>query len=376
MNVGVPRESIEGEHRVALVPELVHKLTAAGLCVCVEKGAGLEAGFSDSDYENNGAAVVQDAWTGADIILKVRAPSLSEAARIRRGATVIGLLEPLAQDGYLQALASRDVTAFAMEQMPRISRAQSMDALSAMSTIAGYKAVLLAANRLPRFFPLLMTAAGTIAPARVLVIGAGVAGLQAIGTAKRLGAVVEAYDTRAAVKEEVESVGGRFIHLNLDAAGTGKAGEYGSAQTEDFYRRQQQLMAEHVASADVVIAAALVRGKRAPILISEEMVRSMRSGSVIVDLASDQGGNCSLTRPGVEVVKHGVTIMGPLNLPGSLPFHASAMYARTVANFLLHIVRDGKLHIDPEDPITRDTLLKWRGEVITDSEPAEMRLAP
>ena len=374
MKVGVPKESIERERRVALVPELVPKLTAAGLDVYVESGAGLEAGFSDSEYQNKGAHVVQDVWAGADVILKVRAPGPSEAAKIPQGATVIGLLEPFARDTRPELLASRNITAFAMELMPRISRAQSMDALSAMSTIAGYKAVLLAANRLPKFFPLLMTAAGTIAPARVLVIGAGVAGLQAIGTAKRLGAVVEAYDSRAAVKEEVESVGGRFIHLNLETADAGKAGEYASGQSEEFYKKQQLLMAEHVAAADVVIAAALVRGRRAPILISEEMVRSMRPGSVIVDLASDQGGNCSLTRPGEEIVKYGVTIIGPLNLPGSMPFHASAMYARTITNFLLHIVRDGKLHVDPEDPITRDTLLMYRSKVVSDS--SERRMAP
>jgi NAD(P) transhydrogenase subunit alpha len=253
-----------------------------------------------------------------------------------------------------------------MELMPRIARAQSMDALSAMSAIAGYKAVLLAASHLPKFFPLLMTAAGTISPARVFVIGAGVAGLEAIGTAKRLGALVEAYDTRPAVKEEVESVGARFIELNLDTRNAEEKGGYARAESAEFYRKQQELMSQHVSIADVVIAAALVRGHHAPLLINEDMVGRMRPGSVIVDLASEQGGNCALTEPGRNVVKHGVTILGPVNIPSTMPFHASEMYARTVNNFLMHLLHEGNIQINPDDEVVRATLLTHAGEIVND----------
>jgi NAD(P) transhydrogenase subunit alpha len=263
-----------------------------------------------------------------------------------------------------------------MELMPRIARAQPMDALSAMSTVAGYKAVLLAANRLPKFFPLLMTAAGTITPARLFVVGAGVAGLEAIGTAKRLGAVVEAYDTRPAVKEEVQSVGAQFVELSLDTKDAEERGGYARAESPEFYRKQQEMMVEHVAAADVVITAALVRGRHAPVLITEEMVRGMRPGSVIVDLASAQGGNCALTEADKEVVKHGVTILGPTNLPSTMPFHSSQMYARTVTNFLMHLLQDGKICMDLDDEMTRATLVTHQGEIVSDALQAIFGAAP
>jgi NAD(P) transhydrogenase subunit alpha len=365
MNIGVPKETAQGERRVALVPELVPKLAGAGLTVLIEAGAGLEAGFTDESYLEKGARIQPEVLAEADIALKVRRPSAQEIAKLRENSTLIGLLEPFTVDDTLRSIAARRVTAFAMELMPRIARAQSMDALSAMSAIAGYKAVLLAASHLPKFFPLLMTAAGTIPPARVFVIGAGVAGLEAIGTAKRLGALVEAYDTRPAVKEEVESVGARFIELNLDTHGAEEKGGYARAESAEFYRRQQELMFQHVSASDVVITAALVRGHHAPILVTEDMVRSMKPGSVIVDLASEQGGNCAVTSPGLDVVKHGVTVIGPVNIPSTMPFHASEMYARTVNNFLMHLLHEGQIQIDPNDELARATLLTHAGEIVS-----------
>jgi NAD(P) transhydrogenase subunit alpha len=364
MRIGVPTETSSGERRVALVPELVPKLTSLGLEVCIQAGAGVEAGFPDRSYSEKGALVQLEVLTAADIVLKVRRPSPDEISKLPAGSTLIGLLEPYATDDTTQLLAERRVTSLAMELMPRIARAQSMDALSAMSAIAGYKAVLLAANHLPRFFPLLMTAAGTIPPARVFVIGAGVAGLEAIGTAKRLGAVVEAYDTRPAVKEEVESVGARFVELSLDTKDAEEKGGYARAESPEFYSRQQEMMSRHISAADVVITAALVRGHHAPILISEEMVRSMKPGSVIVDLASEQGGNCALTEPGRILVKDGVTILGPTNIPSTMPFHASEMYARTVNNFLMHLFHEGGIRIASDDELVSATLMTRSGEIV------------
>ncbi len=366
MKIGVPKETAPGERRVALVPELVPKLAASGLTVLVETGAGLEAGFPDQGYLEKGAQIQPEVLAQADIVLKVRRPNVDEIGRLGTNSTLIGLLYPYTVDDILRLIAARPVTAFAMELMPRIARAQSMDALSAMSAIAGYKGVLLAASYLPRFFPLLMTAAGTIPPAKVFVIGAGVAGLEAIGTAKRLGALVEAYDTRPAVKEEVESVGARFIELSLDTQGAGDKGGYARAESAEFYRKEQELMSQHVSAADVVITAALVRGSHAPLLINEDMVRSMKPGSVIVDLASEQGGNCAVTAPGHNVVKHGVTIIGPLNIPSTMPFHASEMYARTVNNFLMYLLHEGQGHIDPDGELARATLLTRAGEIVSD----------
>jgi NAD(P) transhydrogenase subunit alpha len=283
---------------------------------------------------------------------------------MKEGSMLIGFLQPYANSTAIKALAARKITAFSMELMPRITRAQPMDALSAMSTIAGYKAVLLAAVRLPKFFPLLMTAAGTVTPARVFVIGAGVAGLQAIGTARRLGAVVEAYDTRPAVKEQVESLGAKFAEFPLEAKAAEDKSGYAKAQSDEFYRKQQEMMSKWVTNADVVIPTALVPGQRAPVLITEEMVRSMRPGSVIVDLATEQGGNCALTEPGEEILRHGVVIIGPLNLPSTMPFHASAMYARTVTSYLTHLVKDGTLHLDLDDELTRGPLVTHQGEIV------------
>lgn len=365
MIVSVPKETAPGERRVALVPELVSKLTAAGLEVCVQVGAGVEAGFENKDYQDRGARLVPDVFVQADVLLKVRPPAPDEIAKMNEGSIVIGLLEPYTSEAQIKLLSERKITSFAMELMPRIARAQPMDALSAMSTVAGYKAVLLAANRLPKFFPLLMTAAGTITPARVFVIGAGVAGLEAIGTAKRLGAVVEAYDTRPAVKEEVQSVGARFVELTLDTKDAEEKGGYARRESPEFYRKQQEMMAEHVAAADVVITAALVRGQHAPTLITEEMVRGMRPGSVIVDLAAAQGGNSALTEPDREVTKHGVLILGPTNLPSTMPLHSSQLYARTVTNFLMHLLHEDKIRIDLNDEMTRATLVTHQGEIVS-----------
>jgi proton-translocating NAD(P)+ transhydrogenase subunit alpha len=364
MIVGVPRETVPGERRVALVPDLVAKLKQAGQDVLIEPGAGVAAGFLDAAYLDKGARIEPDVFTRADVLLKVQPPSGDEIGRLREGVTLIGLINPYANVTGIQALAGRTATVFAMELMPRISRAQAMDALSAMSTVAGYKAVLIAAAHLPRFFPLLMTAAGTLTPARVFVIGAGVAGLQAIGTARRLGAVVEAYDTRPVVKEQVESLGAKFVELKLETKDAEAKTGYAQAQTEEFYQKQRDLMTKSIAAADVVITTALVPGQRAPVLITEEMVQGMRPGSVIVDLAAEQGGNCAVTESGREVVKHGVLISGLVNLPSTVPFHASQMYARTVTNYLMHLLKDGKLHLDLTDELTRGPLVTHQGEIV------------
>ena len=366
MIVSVPKEKVPGEQRVALVPELVPRLTKAGLDVVVQSGAGESAGFFDAAYEEKGAHLAAEVFDRADVLLKVQPPTIDEIARMNEDSILIGFLQPYINITAIKALAEHRVTAFSMELMPRITRAQPMDALSAMSTVAGYKAVLIAASRLPKFFPLLMTAAGTITPARVFIIGAGVAGLQAIGTAKRLGAVVEAYDTRPAVKEQVESLGAKFAELGLAARDAEDRSGYAKAQSDEFYHKQQEMMSKYVAAADVVIPTALVPGQRAPILITEEMVRGMRPGSVILDLAAEQGGNCALTEPGREVVRHGVIIIGPMNLPSTVPFQASEMYARTVTSYLVHLLKDGKPYLDMDDEMTRGPLVTYRGEVVHD----------
>jgi len=366
LSLGVPKETVAGERRVALVPELVPKLSKAGLEVYVQPGAGATAGFPDSAYVEQGARLEPDIFVHSDVVLKVQPPTPEEIAALKEGAVVIGFAQPYSNGPGIQALASRKATVFAMELMPRITRAQAMDALSAMSTVAGYKAVLVAAARLDKFFPLLMTAAGTVKPARVFIIGAGVAGLQAIGTARRLGAVVEAYDTRPAVKEQVESLGAKFVELALETKDAEAKTGYAKAQSEEFYQRQRQMMLQYVAAADVVIPTALVPGQRAPVLITEEMVRSMRPGSVIVDLAAEQGGNCELTVPGQEVERHGVVINGLLNLPSTVPFHASQMYSRTVTTFLLHLVKDGLVDLDLGDELTRGPLVTHQGEIVSE----------
>ena len=372
MIVSIPKESALGERRVALVPELVPKLTKAGLEVIVQSGAGAAAGFLDPSYIDAGARIEPDVFENADVLLKVQPPTAAEIDRMKAGATLIGFLQPYTSVAEIRALAARRITAFSMELMPRITRAQPMDALSAMSTVAGYKAVLLAASRLPKIFPLLMTAAGTMTPARVFIIGAGVAGLQAIGTAKRLGAVVEAYDTRPAVKEQVESLGAKFADLGLETKDAEEKSGYAKAQSDEFYKKQQEMMFKYVTAADAVIPTALVPGQRAPILITEEMVRGMRPGSVIVDLAAEQGGNCALTEPGQEVVKHGVVIIGPINIPSTVPFHASQMYARTVTSFLAHLLKDGVIHLDLNDELTCGPLVTYQGEILHEAVKARV----
>ncbi len=373
MIVGVPRETFPGERRVALVPGAIAPVLKAGAEVVLEAGAGESAGFPDEEYAAKGVragATREELFQAADVVLQVRCLGANPEAgradleRMRPGQVIIGFWEPLAEAELVAAAAARGVTAFAMELMPRITRAQSMDALSSMATVAGYKAVLLAADRLPKMFPMLMTAAGTLAPAKVFIIGAGVAGLQAIATARRLGAVVEAYDVRPAVKEQVESLGARYLELPLETAGAEDQSGYARALDEEFYRKQRELMRKAVAEHDVVISTAAVPGRKAPLLITREMVAAMRPGSVIVDVAAERGGNCELTRPGETVVENGVTILGPLNLPSAIAVHASQMYARNISTFLLSMVKEGRLAPNPEDEIVRQTLLTRDGRVV------------
>jgi NAD(P) transhydrogenase subunit alpha len=341
-----------------------------GLDVIVERGAGTAAGFTDAAYEQAGVSLAAraDVFSTADILLQVHA-SAADAASLKRGQVIIGFADPLGSPDAIRTLAGAGVTAFSMELMPRITRAQSMDALSSMATIAGYKAVILAANHLPRMFPMLMTAAGTVAAARVFIVGAGVAGLQAIATSRRLGAKVEAYDVRPAVKEQVQSLGARFVEMALETANAEDKGGYAKAQDESFYQRQREMMLRVVAASDVVITTALVPGKKAPILVTEEMVDAMAAGSVVVDLAAERGGNCALTKPDEIVVHHGVTIVGPSNPPALVPNHASQMYSKNITTFLTHLVgKDGAkkpaLELDLTDEITRETLLTRDGEVV------------
>jgi NAD(P) transhydrogenase subunit alpha len=371
MIAGVPRELYSGERRVALVPAQVPALAKAGIQVVLETGAGDGAGFRDAEYEAKGARLGTRADVlAADVVLYVRTAGAdpsgmgADLSGLRRGQAVIGFADPLAAVDPIKEIAGRGVSLFAMELMPRITRAQSMDALSSMATIAGYKAVLLAAGALPRLLPMLTTAAGTITPARVFVVGAGVAGLQAIATARRLGAKVEAYDVRPAAKEQVQSVGGKFVELPLETTQAEDKGGYAKAQDETFYRRQREMMGRVVAASDVVITTAAVPGKRAPILVTADMVAGMAPGSVIVDLAAERGGNCELTSPDATVVAHGVTILGPSNLPATVPYHASQLYAKNVTTFLLQLVKDGALRIDLEDEVARETLVTHDGDVV------------
>ena len=358
---------------MALIPAALPLLKKAGVEVLVEVGAGTGAGISDSEYRDKDARIAssrQELFSAADLVLQVRSyganpgPGREDLKWMRPGQAVIGFWEPLSALEAVQAAAAAGVSAFAMELMPRITRAQSMDALSSMATIAGYKAVLLAAGELPKMFPMLITAAGTLSPAKVFIIGAGVAGLQAIATAKRLGAVVEAYDVRPAVKEQVESLGAKFLELPLETAGAEDKGGYAKALDEEFYRRQRELMLKAVTEHDVVISTAAVPGKKAPLLITGEMVAAMRPGSVIVDVAAERGGNCELTRPGETVIENGVVILGPVNLPSTIPLHASQMYARNISTFLLHMLKDGKLAPDSQDEIVRETMLTRHGQVV------------
>lgn len=373
MIIGVPKEIYPKERRVSLVPAVIPNLKKAGIEVIVEGGAGLHAGYPDAQYAEKGARMMEDRvelFRTADIIVQFLCYGANDRngkddlPLMRKGQVLLGFLRPLGTVKTLQEVAERGVTSFSVELMPRTTRAQSMDALSSMATICGYRAVLLAANTLPRMFPMLTTAAGTIAPARVLIIGAGVAGLQAIATARRLGAVASAYDMRPAAKEQVQSLGGRFVELPIEAKDAQDARGYGKAQDESFYQKQRELLGKTVAESDVVITAAVIPGKKSPVLVTKEMVERMAPGSVIVDLAAERGGNCELTKPDETAVEHEVTIIGEFNLAATVPYHASALYARNVSAFLLHLVKEGKLQLDLNDEIIRETLVTRNGEVV------------
>ncbi len=372
MIIGLLKESFPGERRVALVPQDFAALQKAQLSVVVEAGAGAAAGYPDAAYQSAGAKLLTRAevFTQADLLVQVRAGGANPAfcatdlAQMRAGQGLIAFLEPLSEPKLMQSLAEKEITAFSMDLIPRITRAQSMDALSAMGTIIGYKAVLLAASALPKMFPMLMTAAGTVPPARVFVIGAGVAGLQAIATAKRLGAKVQAYDVRSAVKEQVESVGAKFVELPLETGEAEDKGGYAKELAAAKIQQQQELMAEVVAYNDVVITTALIPGKKAPLLLTAAMVKRMQPSSVLVDLAAERGGNCELTRPGETVVVNGVTILGPVNLASEVPYHASQMYSRNLTTFLRNLVKDGQIMLNISDEIIAETLVTHKGEVV------------
>lgn len=372
MIVGIPRETCPGETRVAVVPAALTLLMKKGVEVLLEPGAGDASGYPDQAYLEKGVKVVPrgELFQRADVVLQVRSHgSNPEAARtdlpfLRKNQIVIGMSDPLGEAAAVQELAALGVTAFSMELIPRITRAQSMDVLSSMATIAGYKAVLLGAATLPRMFPMMMTAAGTIKPAKVFVVGAGVAGLSAIATAKRLGAVVEAYDVRPAVKEQVLSLGGKFVEMELDTGSAEDKGGYAKAQDEAFYAKQREMMLRVVAANDVVITTAAIPGRKAPILVTAQMVAGMQPGSVVVDLAAERGGNCELTKPGETVIEHGVSIIGPLNLPATVPYHASQMYAKNITTFLLSMMdKEGKLVLNMSDEVVRETMTAREGEV-------------
>jgi NAD(P) transhydrogenase subunit alpha len=370
--VGVPKESFPGERRVALVPLVVPNLAKAGIEVLVEKGAGVEAGFPDASYIDKGAKIAPDraaVFAQADIITQVLSygsndrTGKADIPLLRRNQLLIGFLRPLGSKEIVQEIASTGATAFSVELMPRTTRAQSMDALSSMATVCGYKAVIIGADTLPKLFPMMTTAAGTITPARVLIIGCGVAGLQAIATAKRLGAVVSAYDVRPAVKEQVQSLGGRFVELPIEAKDAQDARGYATAQDEAFYARQRELLGRVIAESDVVITAAVVPGRKSPVLVTAQMVQGMQPGSVIVDLAAERGGNCEFTHSDETVDVNGVSIIGRINLASTVPFHASQMYARNLTAFLLLLVKKGQLDLNMQDEIIRDTLLTRGGEI-------------
>jgi NAD(P) transhydrogenase subunit alpha len=371
--IGVPKESYPGEKRVALVPVVIPILAKAGMEVLIETGAGISAGYPDAHFTEKGGKIAAhrgEVFSRADVIIQVLGYGSNERTGdadlplLKRAQALIGFLRPLGSLGVLQRLASTGVTSFAVELMPRTTRAQSMDALSSMGTICGYKAVLMGADALPRMFPMLTTAGGTITPARVFVIGAGVAGLQAIATARRLGAVASAYDMRPAAKEQVQSLGGRFVELPIAAANAQDARGYATAQDDSFYGKQRELLGRVVAESDLVITAAVIPGKKSPVLVTEEMVKKMAPGSVILDIAAERGGNCELTVEGETVVRHGVTIIGRINIASGVPYHASQMYARNITAFLLYLVKDGKLEMNRADEIARDTLLTRDGEIV------------
>jgi len=367
MIIAAPRETAAGERRVALVPDGVKALVRAGHDVRVQRGAGGEAGFDDGAYEAAGAKRIDTAealLAEAELVLKVEGPSPEELRLLRPGSALVAMLRPLDEPRRIAELAERRIAAFSLELLPRITRAQSMDVLSSQATVAGYRAVIVAAERLPKMFPMLVTAAGTISPARVFVIGAGVAGLQAVATARRLGAVVEAYDTRDAAAEQVESLGARFVSFSLETADAEDAGGYARAQSEEFYAAQREFMGERAASSDIVITTALVPGRRAPLLLDEAGVHGMKPGSVVVDLAAPNGGNCACTEPGRDVLVNGVCVMGPANLASEIPADASRMFSRNVVTFVLHLTQEGSLVFDLEDEITRSSLVTREGEIL------------
>jgi NAD(P) transhydrogenase subunit alpha len=365
LKIGVPKETAPHERRVAVTPDVAARLAKGGFALLVERGAGDAASFDDDAYRAAGATVVPAAaelFAQSEVVLKVQPPTAAEVRLCRAGGALVALFQPGAERETVSALAAARVTAFSLALLPRITRAQPMDVLSSQATVAGYKAVLLAAATVGRFFPMLVTAAGTLAPARVLVLGAGVAGLQAIATARRLGAVVSAFDVRPAVKEQVESLGAKFLEMQVgEQAET--AGGYAKQLSEETHRRELAFLAQQVKDADIVITTAAIPGKRAPILVTADAVRGMKRGSVIVDLAVETGGNCELTEPGKDVLHNGVLVLGPLNLPSTMPYHASQMYAKNAASFLLHVARDGKLAVDFADEIIRETCVTHAGEV-------------
>ncbi|PZC48651.1 MAG: NAD(P) transhydrogenase subunit alpha [Chloroflexi bacterium] len=379
MKVAIPKEIVANERRVALVPQAVGRLIAAGAEVLVEAGAGASAHFSDAQYEEAGARVVAgpaELFGSADVVVKVQGPVMNEALGkhevdlLSPGTTLISFLYALNNPELVKRLVEAKVTSFSMDAMPRIARAQSMDALSSQATISGYKAVLIAASALGKMMPMMITAAGTLAPSRGFVLGAGVAGLQAIGTARRLGAVMEAFDVRPAVKEQVESLGAKFVELELETEEVEDTGGYAKELSEETHRREQELLADRVSVADFVITTAAVPGRPAPVLITEDMVKQMRGGSVIVDLAAEMGGNCGLTKAGEEVVIHDVTIHGPVNLPSSMPVHASEMYSRNIATLLNHLTKEGQLQLDFEDSITGGCCITHEGSILHEATQA------
>jgi len=384
VTIGVPRETFPGERRVALIPRACDALGKIGASVIVEQSAGVEAGFPDEQYVARGARIGSRAevFSQSDIVVQVRTlganpdAGRSDLSLLRPGQLLIGFGEPLTAAREIPDLAHTGASYFAMELMPRITRAQSMDALSSMATIAGYRAVLLAATTLPKLFPMLMTAAGTVTAARVFVLGAGVAGLQAIATARRLGAVVSAYDIRSAVKEQIESLGAKFVVLNIEAAASEDKGGYAKAMGEEFYRRQRELLTEVLREQDVVITTAAVPGQKAPILVTAEMANALQPGSVIVDIAAERGGNCELTHPGQTVVHNGISILGPMNVPSTVPYHASQMYAANLISFLKLMIVKGELKINPEDEIILETLVTKAGEVVHARVSEKLGLAP
>jgi NAD(P) transhydrogenase subunit alpha len=389
MRIGVPKEVVPGENRVALVPDIVAQLVKKGVQVSVQSGAGQGASFLDEAYERAGATIVRDAATlyaESDLVCKVQRPiqhpdtGKHEIEMLRSGSTLITFFQPLVNHDLVRMLRDRGVSAFSMDAIPRITRAQSMDALSSMSTVAGYKAVLIAADSMGKFFPLLMTAAGSVPPVRAFILGAGVAGLMAIATARRLGAVVEAFDVRPAVKEQVQSLGAKFVEMPLEESAE-TAGGYAKALSEDAHRREVELLHKHVKDSDVVITTALIPGRPAPVLVTEEMVRDMRPGSVIVDLAAENGGNCALTEPGCDFIRHNVRIIGPLNLPSAMPVHASQLYSKNIFNLLNLLIKDGQLALNMDDEIVAGTLITHNGQITNPNvkkvvEPAPEGVAP